>query len=346
MVSLIVLFLAVLIISFLCSLVESVFISTTHSFVALAVKDEEPFGPLLAHLKENVNKPITAIITFNTLSNTLGSALLATVAYEEFGNIGVSIVTGVLTLGILIISEILPKVIGATYWKILIPYAVYVIQAMIMLIYPIVWISEYATQKIRDDDMNGSLTREEMIASAEQSAEEGEIKKQEGNIIKNLLTLSSLFVADIMTPRSVIFALSSESTVAEIFNKYKPIRFSRIPVYEESLDHIVGVTMRYQIHEAVSNDQDSVKLKDILTPATTVSEKMTVAGLLEFLIKKKIHLAVVVDEYGIVTGLVSLEDAIETLLGVEIVDELDHVTDMRQYALDQWALRKGQVRRN
>jgi CBS domain containing-hemolysin-like protein len=147
-----------------------------------------------------------------------------------------------------------------------------------------------------------------------------------------------------MTPRSVVFALDADETVAEVHAKHKPIRFSRIPVYKGDLDHIVGVTMRHQIHECVSMDQDHVKIGEITSPATQVSEKMTVAGLLEFLIKKKTHLAIVIDEYGVVTGLVTLEDAIETLLGVEIVDELDQVTDMRQYALDQWNLRKNQAR--
>jgi len=344
MIEILTLFLVVVVISFLCSLVEAAFIATNPSFVALALKEEKAYSRILEHLKENVNKPITAIITFNTISNTLGSAALATLSYERFGNIGVSILTGILTFTILVVSEIMPKIIGASYWKSIIPFATYVIQTMIVLIYPIVWISEYLTKKFDVQSQGTSITREEMIASAELSAEEGEIRKQESKIITNLLTLNNLFVSDIMTPRSVVFALDANETVAEVHAKHKPIRFSRIPVYNGDLDHIIGVTMRHQIHECVSMDQDNVKIGEITSPATQVSEKMTVAGLLEFLIKKKTHLAIVIDEYGVVTGLVTLEDAIETLLGVEIVDELDQVTDMRQYALDQWNLRKNQAR--
>lgn len=344
MLSLFTIFFLIIGISFICSLVEAAFISTSQSFVALALKEEKAYGPLLEHLKDNVNKPITAIITLNTMVNTLGSAAIATLSYNKFGNIGVSILTGLLTLSILVFSEIFPKILGANYWKAIIPFATYIIQFMIVILYPIVWLSEYTAKKLNVESSNSSLTREEMIASAELSAEEGEIRKQESKIISNLLTLNSLFVSDIMTPRSVVFALEADETVAEVHNKHKPIRFSRIPVYKEDLDHIIGTTMRYQIHEAVSNDQDNLKISEITQPITQVSEKMTVAGLLEYLIKKKTHLAIVLDEYGVVTGLVTLEDAVETLLGVEIVDELDQVTDMRQFALDQWNIRKNQAR--
>jgi CBS domain containing-hemolysin-like protein len=337
-------FLIVISVSFLCSLVEAAFISTNSSFVALALKDEQPYAKILEELKDKVNKPITAIITINTIANTLGSAVIATLAYNEYGHVGVSVITGFLTFSILVVSEILPKTLGASYWKTLIPYATYIIHAMVLGIYPIVWLSEYIAKKFDVQPQGTSITREEMIASAELSAEEGEIRRHESRVITNLLTLSNLYVSDIMTPRSVIFALEGDETVADVHNTHKPLRFSRIPVYQEDFDQIIGITMRYQIHECVSMDQDHVKIREITQPATQVSEKMTVSGLLEFLIKKKAHLAIVIDEYGVVTGLVTLEDAVETLLGVEIVDELDQVTDMRQYALDQWGLRKNQGR--
>jgi CBS domain containing-hemolysin-like protein len=158
--------------------------------------------------------------------------------------------------------------------------------------------------------------------------------------------LNNIFVVDVMTPRSVFFALDGEMTVEEVANKYKPIRFSRIPVFQKNLDQIIGLTHRYKILEALSNDQHQLKIKDIVTTINTVAERMPVSSLIDFLIKKKEHLALAVDEYGIVTGLVTLEDAIETLLGVEIVDEFDNITDMRQYALDQWQMRKNQMRRS
>lgn len=335
----------VLTISFFSSLAEAVLISVTPSYVAVKVQSQKPYAQLLAHLKENINRPLTAILTLNTIVNTLGSALIATVTFEAFGSYVTSIVSGILTLSILIVGEIIPKTLGAYYWKNLAPLISYLVQFIVLALYPIVWLSELATRRMKEDSEHALITREDVIASAELSAEDGEIKKQESIIIKNLLTLRSLYVSDIMTPRSVVFALPADMTVSQVHAQYKPLRFSRIPVYEHSLDQIIGVVMRYQIHECVSNDNDNVLLKDLVQPALFVSEKMTVSGLLEFLIRQKTHLAIVNDEYGTVAGIVTLEDAIETLLGVEIVDELDHVADMRQFALEQWQARRSDRRR-
>jgi len=339
------LFLFIIVISFLCSFLEAVFLSVTAAYVALAIKEEKHFGVLLDHQKENVNKPISAILTMNTISNTLGSAAIAALVHEQYGNTGVTIASAILTFCILVFSEIFPKILGTMYWKQMAPFCAYAIQIMIFILYPIVWLSETSARALSNHEPS-TVTREEMIATAELGAEDGAIHKKESAIIKNLLTLSSLYVSDIMTPRSVFFALDSEMTVEEVHQKYKPVRFSRIPVYESNLDNIIGMTMRYRIHDALSNDQDTLKVREITTPIQSVPERMTVAAVLDLLIKRKEHLALAVDEYGIVTGLVTLEDAVETLLGVEIVDELDHVTDMRQYALEQWQIRKTQLRRS
>ncbi len=331
--------------SFLCSLLEAVFLSITPAYVAVSVNEGRRSGKLLEHLKEHVNRPIAAILTMNTLSNTLGSAAIAALVYEKFGNTAVTIVTGFLTVGILIVAEIIPKVIGTTYWKQLAPFTAYTVQIMIFVLYPFVRISELIGKRFNEPD-TASVTREEMIMAAELGVDEGTLHKKESAIIKNLLMLNNIFVADVMTPRSVFFALDGELTVEEVANKHKPIRFSRIPVYQNNLDHIIGLTYRYKILEALSGDQHHLKIKDTVTTINTVAERMPVSSLIDFLIKKKEHLALAVDEYGIVTGLVTLEDAIETLLGVEIVDEFDNITDMRQYALDQWQLRKNQMRRS
>lgn len=339
------LFILVVAVCFTCALLEAVFMSISPVYVALAIKDGKRYGRLLEHLKETVNKPITAILTMNTVSNTLGSAAIAALVHEQYGNTGVTIVSALLAFCILVFCEIVPKIIGSTYWKALAPLAAYVIQVYIFILYPVVWLSETASRMFSRPDVN-VVTREEMIATAELGVEEGSLHRKESAIIKNILTLNSLFVSDIMTPRSVFFALDSDMTVEEVHQKYKPIRFSRIPVYDDSLDNIIGMTMRYRIHEALSNDQHKLRIREITTPIQSVPERMTVASVLDLLIKRKEHLALAVDEYGIVTGLVTLEDAVETLLGVEIVDELDHVTDMRQYALEQWQIRKNQLRRS
>lgn len=345
MASIIVLIFLVTTICFICAFFEGVLLSITHAYVSIAVKDGKKYGQLLEHLKENVDRPISAILTMNTISNTLGSAAIGALTFELHGNFGVSVVSAILGFCILVFSEFLPKVLGTVYWRQSAPFAAYGIQFLIFLLYPIVRIAEYLGKTIKRPDDDISVTREDMIANAELGVEEGSLHRKESLIIRNLLTLNSLYVSDIMTPRSVFFALEDEMTVEEAHQKYRPIRFSRIPVFHDNLDQIVGMTMRFRIHEALSNDQVHVKIKDITTAISSVSERMTVSGLLDFFIRKKEHLALAVDEYGIVTGLVTLEDAIETLLGVEIVDELDHATDMRQYALEQWQIRKNQMRR-
>lgn len=338
------LFSLVLIISFLCSLLEAVFLSITPATIALMVKENQRSGVLLEHLKENIDRPISAILTLNTISHTLGSAAIAAIVHEQFGNSVVTVFSVILTFSILIFSEILPKIIGATYSKNLAPFAAYTIQLMIFILFPIVRFSELLGKMFSRPD-TASVTREEMVINAEIGVEEGTLQKKESTIIRNLLMLNNMYVSDIMTPRSVMFALEANDTVEEVANKHKPIRFSRIPVYEGNLDHIIGLTHRYKILETLSSDQHNMKISEITTAINSVPERMTVAGVIDLFVKRKEHLALAVDEYGIVTGLVTLEDAIETLLGVEIVDEFDQIADMRQYALEQWQMRKNQLKR-
>ncbi len=334
----------ILAVSFLCSMLEAVFLSITPAYVGLALKEHKRSAKILEHQKENIDRPISAILTLNTISHTIGAAVVGALVQKEYGDQYVTLTSILLTIAILLVAEIIPKIIGATYWKELAPATAYTIQFMIFALFPIVRISEYLGKLFSRPD-TASFTREEMLVTAELGVEEGTLHKKESNIIKNLLMLNNMFVSDIMTPRSVMFALEADESVEEVASKYKPIRFSRIPVFDTSLDNIVGLTHRYKILEALSNDKHSLKLKEIMSAINSVPERMTVAGLIDLFIKRKEHLALAVDEYGIVTGLVTLEDAIETLLGVEIVDEFDTITDMRQYALEQWQIRKNQFRK-
>lgn len=336
-----------LLVSFTCSLLESAFLSTTSAYIAVLVRDRKRSGILLEHLKENVNRPLASILTLNTIANTFGSAAVAYEAQSLYGNDAVTIFTVMLTFMILFFSEIIPKSLGATFWRQLAPFTGYLLQGLVLALYPIVYCTEFVTKLFRNK--NGDepeLSREEILMTAEIGAEEGSIKSKESNIIKNLLMLDKIFVYDIMTPRSVVFALADDYTVDEVFEKYKPLRFSRIPVYHETLDNIIGMTFRYKIHDAQSNDLHDKKISEITVPITSLPERMTVQQALDFFIKDKEHIALAVDDYGIVTGIVTLEDAIETLLGVEIVDELDSVPDMRKYALEQWQQRKQKIRRS
>lgn len=327
-------------------MLEAVLLTSTSAYIGVLVKENRRSAKLLEHLKENIDRPISAILTLNTVSHTLGSAAIAYQIQIHYGQEAVTAASFVLTFLILVVSEIIPKSIGASHWKMLLPFSAYTIQLMIIMLYPLVIMSEWLGKLFSKSSEDPEVTREEILMTAEIGVEEGTLKGKESNIIKNLLMLDKIYVSDIMTPRSVFFALDKELTVEEVFMKYKPLRFSRIPVYSGSLDNIIGMTYRYKIHEALSNDQHDKPVGDLVTPISSIPERMTVSQVLDFFIKEKEHIALAVDEYGIVAGLVSLEDAVETLLGVEIVDELDNVEDMRKFALEQWQLRKQKLRKS
>lgn len=338
-------FIMVLTVSFLCSLCEAVVLSLSSAFVEVMAETKSKSGLLLKHITDNPDRTLSAILSVNTISHTLGSAWIAYQVQHEFGETWVTVCSIFLTFMILIFSEIVPKTIGKNHSKSLAVFAAYCIQIMIVVFYPIVKLSELVSKTLSSPSEEPDITRDEMIKNAEIGVEEGTIKTKESTIIRNLLMLDKIFVSDIMTPRSVFMALDGSMTVDEVAKKYRPIRFSRIPVYENSLDHIVGITHRYKILEALSQDQHTKLIRELLLPISNISERMTVAQALDFFIKEKDHLALVSDEYGVVTGLVTLEDAVETLLGVEIVDEFDNIEDMRKYALEQWQQRKKDMRR-
>ena len=342
-------FMLVISISFICSLCEAVLLSLSPAFIAVETDQSAgaPLAPgkkLLKNVAENMNRSISAILTLNTIIITLGSAWIVFLVHNNYGDNWITLISVLLTVCILFFSEIIPKIIGKNHARSLAVFAATTTQLMIVLLYPIVRVSEWVTQSLTVPSQEPDVTRDEMIKSAEIGVEEGTLKSKESVIIKNLMKLDKIFISDIMTPRSVITALPATVTVAEVYEKYRPIRFSRIPVFEETPDQIVGLTHRYRILEALSSDQHTKQIKEIMVPISSLSERMSVSLALDFFVKSKIHLAIVTDEYGVMTGLVTLEDAVETLLGVEIVDEFDTIEDMRKYALDQWQQRKKSQR--
>ncbi len=345
MFSLAILIIFVLFTSFMCSLFEAVLLTVQPAWIAVKLQQGRSYAVLLQKHKDNMNKAISGILTVNTFSHTMGASIIGSKIHEMYGEAYITVFSVIFTIMILLFTEILPKTLGSSNWKLFAPISAYGIQLMIWSLYPIVLISEKIGKVIRSEEEQPSVTREEMIMQAEIGVQEGAILRNESTVIKNLLMLDNIYVSDIMTPRSVMFALESTMTVEEVGVKYKPLRFSRIPVHLGGLDHIIGMTHRYKILEALMHDQDKITIGELTLPIQTVSEKMSVAQVIDFFIKQKEHIALAVDEYGIITGLVSLEDAVETLLGVEIVDEFDSVTDLRQYALDQWQQRKNQLRK-
>lgn len=325
-------------VSFICSFSEAVILTISPAFVATLEKKGKRSGILLHRLHDNIEQPIAAILTFNTLAASAGSMLIGHQISRQYGDEVLGIASALLTFAILILSEILPKTLGAIYARRAAPMVAYVVTVMVYLTLPIVYIS-HLFNKIFDTDED-TTSREEMIAAAEIGVDEGVIHQKESKIIKNLLMLDKIKVSEIMTPRSVVNAFDSSETVDSIMTKYKPVRFSRIPLYEKDPNNIVGLLHRYKLMEAVSHDMYNMPLKEIMTSIHRVHEDTPVSSALDQFIKRREHLFLVYDPQGAMTGIVTLEDAIETLLGVEIVDEYDTVTDMRQYALEQWRLKK------
>lgn len=332
------LFLAVFI-SFMCSLFEAVILSVSPSFLETEVKEGKKYAVILRSLKQGIDRPLAAILTLNTIAHTVGAAGVGSEVNKIYGDQFVAIASAGLTLIVLIFSEIIPKTLGASNWKRFAPFTAYSIRLMILVLYPLVFLMEKISELVGGKEKN-IFTREEMIATAEIGVGHGALRKKESNIIRNLLMLDNIYVYDIMTPRSVLLALPTVKTVEEVISEHKPIRYSRIPVYGENLDDIQGVVHRYQILESSSNDLDTVQLKELMTSIHSVPEDISVSACLDQLMHRNDHIFLVVDDYGSTMGIVTLEDAIETLLGVEIIDEFDSVADLRAYALEQWKKRK------
>ncbi len=283
MATLLVYFFTALIISFLCSLLESVLLSISITHLSVITKEGETSGKLMAKLKENINRPLAAILTVNTIANTVGAAGVGAQTHILFGNEWVAISSGVLTLSILIFSEIIPKTIGAIFNKSLTPFSAYIIKGLMIITWPFVILSETIT-RIMNNNENGveiKASRQELLAMAEISEDEGSIDEQEGDIIENLMKLDDMPIEDIMTPRSVIFALKESDTVGEVIQKHSPISFSRIPIYKNDLDQIIGIVNRYTLVNKQAEDKFDIKMKTMMKPIHSVIEKTSVADVLD-----------------------------------------------------------------
>tara|TARA_B110000444_G_scaffold120019_1_gene112807 strand:- start:93 stop:1148 length:1056 start_codon:yes stop_codon:yes gene_type:complete len=347
MTALLVYFFIALVVSFLCSLLESVLLSVSHAHIAVLVKEGSKRGNLMFSLKENINRPLSAILTINTIANTVGAAGVGAQTYSVFGSSWVAISSIILTLSILFFSEIIPKTLGANYTKSLVGFTAYMISILIFLVFPMVFIGEKISKILsRDNQDNSKASRAELIAMAELSEDEGAIDSQEGDIIENLMKLDNILAEEVMTPRSVIFSLSNEDTVGQVVNKYSPLVFSRIPIFKNSLDQVIGFVHRYDLVNKQAEDKFDVTMNSLMEPVHTVKDSDSVSTILDQFVKRRQQIFIVEDEFGTTTGLISLEDAIETLLGVEIVDEHDSVVDMRKLASAKLEKRQQKERNN
>ena len=322
-------FFLALFLSFLCSLLEAVLLSTPASYSSILSKQNASQGDRLERFKENINRPLAAILTLNTFAHTLGAAGVGAQTLELYGESSVAIASGILTLLILVFSEIIPKTIGSVYWRGLIGKMTLIIEVLIFFTYPLVLLAEFISNFGEDE---ATVTREEVIAMAEMGEDEGVLEEQETDIIENTLKLKDVKVKDIMTPRSVIFAVNSDFTVGQVLEEHETLDFTRIPIFEGNLDAIKGMVNRYEIINRKAEDQFSTRMHEISQEVPFVNENDPIDKVLELFIKNRDHMALVKDNGHILTGLITLEDAIETILGQEIVDEHDSVVDMRDLA--------------
>ncbi|MDZ7818698.1 MAG: hemolysin family protein [Aliarcobacter sp.] len=326
-----------LLVSFICSVLEAVLLSSTSSYIeSLSKKGNSDAVEMLRGLKSNIDKPISSILILNTFAHTMGAAGVGAQAQILFGQEMETVIAVLLTLAILYLSEIIPKTIGAVYWKKLLIPSAYVINFLIKITYPLVWISMLITKFISKGKVKDSnFSRDEIMAAVTMGEREGSILSKESALIENLFKLKNIKTKDIMTPRSVVFAFKSDVTVEDAIEDDKMYIHSRIPIYDETIDDIVGIVFNQSILEESVEERDNTILKDITVPVHKISENVPVSSLIDQFVNRKTHLFIVQDNYGQTSGVVTLEDAIETLLGVEIVDEMDEVEDMQAFAKDK-----------
>ena len=333
------LFLA-LFISFLCSIMEAVLLSTPQSFLIVEHENGNVWAKTFFDLKNNIDKPLSAILSLNTVAHTVGAAGVGAQAVKVFGEASFGIVSAVLTILILVITEIIPKTIGAKYWRNLAKASFFIIEVMIFITYPLVLMSAGITKLITRNNQEKTTSREEIAALANIGANEGVFSNKEHKIIQNLLKLKNVRVPEIMTPRVVVAAADEKLYLKEFLKNKDYLKFSRIPIFSEEDENITGYVFRQAVFEKLAEDQHKLKLKDIKRDIVIVPNTMVLFTLWEKLLERKEHIAIIVDEYGGLDGIVTMEDIIETLLGLEIVDEKDTVANMQKYARDRWRERQ------
>nr|WP_114700997.1 hemolysin family protein [Psychrobacter proteolyticus] len=320
-------------VSFVCSLAESVLLSMTPSFIADVQETSPKKAEMLKSLKvDNIDQSLAAILTLNTVAHTLGSIGAGAQATIVFGSAWFGLFSALMTLAILFLSEIIPKTLGTVYWRQLSGLVAYFVRGIIMLLYPLIWFSERLTKLLVRGKEPQTFSRREFAALASIGEESGQIDPLESRIIRNLLAFGAIKVEDIMTPRSVMLAFEENKTVAELLVDRPKLTFSRLPIYDGDLDNITGFVLKTDMLLAKVNHAMHKPLTQFQRDITFVFSKMKLFDLLELMLKNRIHIAITVGEYGEVKGLVTLEDVFETLLGLEIVDEIDRVEDMQALA--------------
>lgn len=323
-------------VSFVCSILEAVLLSVTPGFVESQSHQKPRRTETLKFVKSNLDESIASILILNTFAHTMGAAGVGAQATKVFGPRWETLVAVLLTLAILYFSEIIPKTLGATFWKQLALPSAFVIRWLVRLLFPLVWISARLTSLFSKGDKTVAVSREELAALAKLGARHGSLGPQESELLENILQLRQTRTGEILTPRTVVCALDTSLSVSDAMSHMNEVPFTRIPVFKSDLDNVVGIVLRRRINAAEREGAGDKSISDYLTPVYRVSEELPVLRLLDMFIKRREHLFLVEDQYGQTAGIVTLEDAVETLLGREIMDESDTVEDMQALARSRY----------
>ena len=334
------LFLA-LFVSFLCSVMESVLLSTPLTY--LSIKENEGYNSSRAfiNLKRNIGKPLAAILSLNTIAHTVGAAGVGAQATLVFGEAYFGWISAILTLMILIFSEIIPKTVGARYWRNLALVSGRIIQGMVIITYPLVILTGFITRMLSRNTGVDSVSREEISAMAKIGTEEGILEEKEYKIIRNIIRIRNVLVSEVMTPRIVVTVADENMKLGDFLKNREFLYYSRIPLYSGDKENITGYVIRQAAFEKHTEEGTGLRLRDIRRKIVVVPEFQSLLSVWELLLEKKEQIALVVDEYGGMHGIVTMEDIIETILGLEIVDERDRIADMQKYARERWKQRKA-----
>ena len=327
-------------VSFICSITEAVLLSTPQSFL-ITIRNKEKWANSFLKFKSHIDKPLSAILSLNTVAHTVGAAGVGAEATKLFGDSSLGIVSGVLTILILVITEIIPKTIGARYWRSLAKITFNIINIMLFITYPLVLFSTKITNLISSNKKENTTSREEIAALAKIGTDQGVFSENENKIIQNILNLQKIKATQIMTPRVVVTSIEENLTIKDFQNDKNYFNFSRIPTYSKQNEKITGYIFLQDILEKLSeHKKHNFLIKKFKRNVLTIPYSITVYNLWEKMLAEKEHISIVVDEYGGLAGIVTMEDIIETLIGLEITDENDRIIDMRKYAKNKWKNKK------
>lgn len=320
--------------SFLCSILEAVLLSTPMSYISMKESQGSKTASLMKQYKVNVDRPVGAILSLNTIAHTIGSAGVGAESIKVFGDEYFGLISAILTLLILVFSEIIPKTIGASYWRSLAMPSTKIIHVLIFITYPLVLLSELITKVFTSKNHQASVSREEVSAMVDVGTTEGIFRESESKIIKSCIRLIGVKAREIMTPSVVVETANVNLTIKEFYEQ-QAWNFSRIPVYDNSKDYVIGYVLKDVVLKELSEDKFETKLSDLVRPILSFNEDDSVYQIWEKMLEKREHISIILDEYGCLRGVVSMEDVIETMTGVEIVDEYDVAVDMRAFAKEK-----------